>query len=104
MPNVCVFGCSRARLLSRGAIGRTTILPRWRARSLLRHRHAGISRLFSGGAMQDEVLNLLSGRQGHFLLESGHHGDLWLDLETLCLHPERCQAVAAGLEESLDGL
>ena len=23
-------------------------------------------------------------RRGHFLLESGHHGELWLDLELLC--------------------
>jgi orotate phosphoribosyltransferase len=54
--------------------------------------------------MQQEVLELLSGRQGHFLLESGHHGDLWLDLETLCLQPQRAQAVAARLVTPLSGL
>jgi orotate phosphoribosyltransferase len=54
--------------------------------------------------MQKKVLELLSGRQGHFLLESGHHGDLWLDLETLCLQPQRVQAVAAGLIASLSNL
>lgn len=51
--------------------------------------------------MQQKVLELLSGRQGHFLLESGHHGDLWLDLETLCLQPQRVQEVAAGLAAPL---
>jgi orotate phosphoribosyltransferase len=54
--------------------------------------------------MHHEVLELLSGRQGHFLLESGHHGDLWLDLETLCLQPQRAQAVAAKLTDALSGL
>lgn len=41
--------------------------------------------------MQDTVLSLLPARRGHFLLESGHHGDLWLDLEALFLHPRRLQ-------------
>jgi orotate phosphoribosyltransferase len=54
--------------------------------------------------MQQEVLELLSGRQGHFLLESGHHGDLWLDLERLCLQPQRAQALAARLIALLSGL
>jgi orotate phosphoribosyltransferase len=47
------------------------------------------------------VLELLSARNGHFLLESGHHGDLWLDLESLCVHPQRVQAVAAELAKRL---
>jgi orotate phosphoribosyltransferase len=54
--------------------------------------------------MQKEVLELLSGRQGHFLLESGHHGNLWLDLETLCLQPQRAQALAARLTAPLSDL
>jgi orotate phosphoribosyltransferase len=54
--------------------------------------------------VQEKVLELLSGRQGHFLLESGHHGDLWLDLETLCLQPLRVQAFAAGLAAPLSDL
>jgi orotate phosphoribosyltransferase len=54
--------------------------------------------------MQKKVLELLSGRQGHFLLESGHHGDLWFDLETLCLQPQRAQAVAAELTAPLSDL
>jgi orotate phosphoribosyltransferase len=47
------------------------------------------------------VLELLSARRGHFLLESGHHGDLWLDLETLCCRSHRVQAVAAELATAI---
>ncbi|HJU15680.1 MAG TPA: phosphoribosyltransferase family protein [Stellaceae bacterium] len=54
--------------------------------------------------MQEQVLELLSARKGHFLLESGHHGDLWLDLESLCLHPRRVQSIAAELAEPLSKL
>jgi orotate phosphoribosyltransferase len=35
--------------------------------------------------MLDDVPALLRSQSGHFLLESGHHGSLWLDLERLCL-------------------
>ena len=49
----------------------------------------------------EQVLQLLSARRGHFLLESGHHGDLWLDLESLCLHPERVRAVVSELAAPL---
>ncbi|MEO8562297.1 MAG: orotate phosphoribosyltransferase [bacterium] len=34
-------------------------------------------------------LALVSGRRGHFELESGHHGGLWLDLDPLFLEPAR---------------
>jgi orotate phosphoribosyltransferase len=51
--------------------------------------------------MHEQVLKLLSARKGHFLLESGHHGDLWFDLESLCLHPQAVQVVAFKLAESL---
>lgn len=35
------------------------------------------------------ILSLFNPRRGHFAYESGHHGDLWLDLELLCSQPER---------------
>ena len=54
--------------------------------------------------MQEPILELLSARRGHFRLESGHHGDLWLDLESLCLHPRRVQVLAAELADPLSGL
>src|SRR5262249_49670433 len=43
----------------------------------------------------DDVIALMPARRGHFLFESGHHGDLWLDLELLCLHPEPVRPLAA---------
>ena len=33
------------------------------------------------------LIELLDGRSGHFQLESGHHGELWLDLDALLLRP-----------------
>ena len=50
-----------------------------------------------GSDSQDAVLRLLSARRGHFVLESGHHGDLWLDLELLCRRPREVRAVAMQL-------
>ena len=37
--------------------------------------------------MEEKFLRLLSARRGHFALESGHHGNLWLDLDSLFLRP-----------------
>src|SRR2546430_14889165 len=45
--------------------------------------------------MHEDVIALMPARRGHFLLESGHHGDLWLDLELLCLNPEPIRRFAA---------
>lgn len=48
----------------------------------------------------DEVLRRLAGaRDGHFLFESGHHGSLWLDLDTMLWDPaalEACLGPLAG--------
>jgi orotate phosphoribosyltransferase len=51
--------------------------------------------------MEENVLSLVRRRQGHFRLESGHHGDLWLELETLCLHSREIRAFAAQLAARL---
>ena len=51
--------------------------------------------------MADRVVDLLATRKGHFRLESGHHGDLWLDLELLCLHPEPVRRLASELAKRL---
>ncbi len=37
----------------------------------------------------ETVLDLVQGRRGHFALESGHHGALWLDLDPLFADPRR---------------
>lgn len=51
--------------------------------------------------MQDQVLELLAARRGHFCYESGHHGSLWLDLELLCLQPRRLLPLATALADRL---
>ena len=54
--------------------------------------------------MQEKLLELLSARTGHFLLESGHHGDLWLDLESLFLNPRVVQPLVAELAREIAAL
>lgn len=44
---------------------------------------------------------LAGARRGHFALESGHHADLWFDLESLCLRPARIRPLAAQLAARL---
>lgn len=51
--------------------------------------------------IERDVLNLLAVRKGHFVLESGHHGDLWLDLELVCLRPDLVLPLAVELARRL---
>lgn len=51
--------------------------------------------------MGDDVVGLLAGRRGHFRLESGHHGDLWLDLDPLFLRPGALRPFAEDLARRL---
>jgi orotate phosphoribosyltransferase len=51
--------------------------------------------------MKEHLLSFVRGRQGHFRLESGHHGDLWFQLETLCLHARAIRPFAAQLAAQL---
>jgi orotate phosphoribosyltransferase len=55
----------------------------------------------SGTEHQQDVAGLLAARSGHFRLESGHHGALWLDLELLCLQPDRVRPLAGALARAL---
>lgn len=52
--------------------------------------------------MRESLLSTLHGRRGHFQLESGHHGDLWFQLEALCLRPRKINALAAELAKNLE--
>ena len=45
------------------------------------------------------VLALMSARTGHFPLESGHHGDLWLELDTMFWEPAALEPLAHRLAE-----
>jgi orotate phosphoribosyltransferase len=47
----------------------------------------------------DDVLALMSARTGHFALESGHHGELWLELDALFWEPAALEPAAGQLAE-----
>lgn len=47
--------------------------------------------------MRDAVMSLVSAQRGHYLLESGYHGGMWMDLESLFLEPARIEPLAAEL-------
>jgi orotate phosphoribosyltransferase len=47
------------------------------------------------------LLDLVPTRRGHYAYESGHHGDLWLDLDTLLVRPLRLQPHVAELASRL---
>jgi orotate phosphoribosyltransferase len=51
--------------------------------------------------MHEEIVRLLAARKGHFRLESGHHGDLWLEIPRLYLRPGRLRGFAAALARRL---
>jgi orotate phosphoribosyltransferase len=46
-------------------------------------------------------LEIVAGRRGHFRLESGHHGGLWLDLDPLFADPHRINPFVAALTAAL---
>ncbi|WP_342236937.1 phosphoribosyltransferase family protein [Inquilinus sp. OTU3971] len=50
------------------------------------------------------LLQAVSATRGHFLYESGHHGDLWLDLDSLFLDAARMRGWAAALAGRAAGL
>ena len=51
--------------------------------------------------MPEKLLSLLAPRKGHFCYESGHHGELWLDLAQLSLQPRRLRPFADLLAQRL---
>jgi orotate phosphoribosyltransferase len=51
--------------------------------------------------MDKELVSLLAARKGHFRFESGHHGDLWLEIPRLYLRPRRLRPFAAKLAQRL---
>ena len=53
--------------------------------------------------MQHQLLSMLSAKTGHFELESGHHGNLWLDLEPLFLRPNDLCPFVGELAQRLAG-
>jgi orotate phosphoribosyltransferase len=51
----------------------------------------------------DDLLGDLNMRTGHFRYESGHHGDLWLELDALFTNPARTERLAAAMTDRLGG-
>jgi orotate phosphoribosyltransferase len=51
--------------------------------------------------LTNEVLGLFAARRGHFRFESGHHGDLWLEIPPAYIHPERLRRYAIELAKLL---
>lgn len=49
----------------------------------------------------EDFLAQVRGRSGHFAYESGHHSDLWLDLEGLCSQPSVVRGFAAELADKV---
>ena len=47
--------------------------------------------------MLNEILSLFAARKGHFRFESGHHGDLWLDVPLAFVEPLRMRPYAQEL-------
>ena len=51
--------------------------------------------------LASSFLELVAGRRGHFQLESGHHSELWFDLDALFAVPNRIRPFVSQLTESL---
>jgi orotate phosphoribosyltransferase len=48
-----------------------------------------------------DLLSIVAARRGHFRYESGHHGNLWLDLDRMFDEPARLRPFVAELAERL---
>jgi orotate phosphoribosyltransferase len=51
--------------------------------------------------MQDQLMQLLAGRRGHFRMESGYHSDSWFELDRLFAEPERLRPFVSELARRL---
>jgi len=54
--------------------------------------------------IEQALRRAVSATRGHFRYESGHHGDLWLDLDSLFLDAARMRGWAAALARQAGGL
>jgi orotate phosphoribosyltransferase len=54
-----------------------------------------------GPITDDGFLSLVSSRRGHFRLESGHHGRLWMDLDGLFADPARVRPLVERLADAI---
>jgi orotate phosphoribosyltransferase len=54
--------------------------------------------------MSHDLIGMMAARRGHFLLESGHHGELWLDVDRIFVDPARVRPFAEQLAERIAAL
>jgi orotate phosphoribosyltransferase len=73
--------------------GWLVLLPRW-----VDPRPGYVPRVRT---VEQEVVGLWAGRTGHFLMESGHHGDTWLELDGLFIRPARVARLAGELAQRI---
>lgn len=59
------------------------------------------SAMVAEDSVRDDLVRLVDPRRGHFALESGDHGDLWLDLDRLFLTPRAVAPFASCLAKRL---
>lgn len=52
-------------------------------------------------SLEQTLREAISASRGHFRYESGHHGDLWLELDSLFLNARRTQAWASALAQQV---
>ncbi len=67
----------------------------------VRREMRDMDRAVESALVEKELLALLRSRKGHFALESGHHGELWLEVERLGLQMEALVRWADVLAERL---
>ncbi len=48
-----------------------------------------------------QILELFGVRRGHFLYESGHHGDLWLDIPRAYINPRHLRPFASRIAQQI---
>jgi len=53
---------------------------------------------------QNALIEMVRARRGHFLLESGDHGDIWLDLDRVFLRPRSVAPFALHLADAFSPL
>lgn len=63
------------------------------------HVEAAVGKIVSSPTL--DLPALLPSRRGHFRLESGHHGNLWLDMERLCMQVAPIRALASQVADQL---
>jgi len=63
--------------------------------------HVSAARSHSECGPTTPFLKLAAARRGHFRLESGHHGALWLDLDSLFTDPRRIDPLVSVLADAI---